>query len=101
MITLHFQSPLSCSGYQSDLLPRSVLKVLLEFARKGSHFIFNGQYYDQIDGVAMGSPLGLSFWPTSLCAILKRSGPLTTVGSYLLLNTKFHWLYSVVLSIVS
>ena len=39
-------------------LPRSVLKVLLEFATKRSHFIFNGQYYDQIDGVAMGSPLG-------------------------------------------
>ena len=39
-------------------LPRSVLKVLLEFVTKKSHFIFNGQYYDQIDGVAMGSPLG-------------------------------------------
>ena len=36
----------------------SVLKVLLEFATKKSHFIFDGQYYDQIDGVAMGSPLG-------------------------------------------
>ena len=39
-------------------LPRSVLKVLLEYATKKSHFIFDGQYYDQIDGVAMGSPLG-------------------------------------------
>ena len=39
-------------------LPYSVLKVLLEFATKRSHFIFSGQYYDQIDGVAMGSPLG-------------------------------------------
>ena len=39
-------------------LPRSVLKVLLEFATKKSHFIFDGQYYDQVDGVAMGSPLG-------------------------------------------
>ena len=29
-------------------LPRSVLKVLLEFVTKKSHFIFNGQYYDQI-----------------------------------------------------
>ena len=38
-------------------LPRSVLKVLLGFATKRSHFVFNGQYYDQIDGVAMGSPL--------------------------------------------
>ena len=39
-------------------LPRSVLKVLLEFATKKSHFIFDGQCYDQVDGVAMGSPLG-------------------------------------------
>ena len=38
-------------------LPRSVLKVMLEFATKKSHFIYDGQYYDQIDGVAMGSPL--------------------------------------------
>ena len=39
-------------------MPRSVLKGLLEFATKKSHFIFEGDYYDQIDGVAMGSPLG-------------------------------------------
>ena len=39
-------------------LPRSVLKDLLQFATKKSHFLFDGQYYDQIDGVAMGSPLG-------------------------------------------
>ena len=39
-------------------LPSSALKKLLEFATKKSHFIFNGQYYDQIYGVAMGSPLG-------------------------------------------
>ena len=37
-------------------LPRSVLKVLLDYASKKSHFMFDGQYYDQIDGVAMGSP---------------------------------------------
>ena len=39
-------------------LPRSVLRKLLEFATKKSHFLFDGQYYDQIDGVAMRSPLG-------------------------------------------
>ena len=39
-------------------LPRLVLKNLLLFATKKSHFAFDGQYYDQIDGVAMGSPLG-------------------------------------------
>ena len=31
---------------------------MLAFATKKSDFIFNGEYYDQIDGVAMGSPLG-------------------------------------------
>ena len=40
------------------VIPRPVLKKLLEFATKKSHFIFDGQYYDQIDGVALGSPLG-------------------------------------------
>ena len=39
-------------------LPRSVLRKLLEFATMKSHFLIDGQYYDQIDGVAMGSPLG-------------------------------------------
>ena len=38
-------------------LPRAVLKNLL-FATKRSHFVFDGQYYDQVDGVAMGSTLG-------------------------------------------
>ena len=40
------------------MLPRSALKDLLVFATKKSHFVFDGQYYDQVDGVAMGSPLG-------------------------------------------
>ena len=39
-------------------VPRSVLKDLFVFATKRSHFVFDGQYYDQIDGVPMGSPLG-------------------------------------------
>ena len=39
------------------LLPPS-LKTLLDFATKKSHFIFDGQYHDQVDGAAMGSPLG-------------------------------------------
>ena len=39
-------------------LPRVVLRKLLEFTTKKSHFLFDGKYNDQIDGVAMGSPLG-------------------------------------------
>ena len=33
-------------------------KQLLTYATKSSCFLFNGAYYCQIDGVAMGSPLG-------------------------------------------
>ena len=36
---------------------RSALQNLLVFGTKNSHFVFHGQYYDQIDDVAMGSPL--------------------------------------------
>ena len=34
------------------------LKQLFNFATSGTHFIFNGSFYDQINGVSMGSPLG-------------------------------------------
>ena len=48
-------------------LPRLVLKNLLKFATKKSHFVFDGQYYDQIDGIAMGSPLGLVLANIFMC----------------------------------
>ncbi len=34
------------------------MKKLFLFATAQTHFLYNGEYYDQIDGVAMGSPLG-------------------------------------------
>ena len=34
------------------------LKQIFNFATSGTHFIFNGSFYGQIDGVSMGSPLG-------------------------------------------
>ena len=42
-------------------LTREDLKELLIICTQQSHFQFNGKYYDQIDGVAMGSPLGPLF----------------------------------------
>ena len=33
-------------------------KKLLIYCVKQNHFVFNGMYHDQVDGVAMGSPLG-------------------------------------------
>ncbi|CAF4176923.1 unnamed protein product [Rotaria sp. Silwood2] len=37
------------------------MKELLDLATKDSHFLSNGQLYDQIDGVSMGSPLAPLF----------------------------------------
>ena len=39
-------------------ITKAELKKLFEFAIWGTHFLFQGTFYDQIDGVAMGSPLG-------------------------------------------
>ena len=38
-------------------LNKSELRSLFTTATAQNHFIFNGSFYDQIDGVAMGSPL--------------------------------------------
>ncbi|CAF2442037.1 unnamed protein product [Rotaria sp. Silwood2] len=40
---------------------RADMKELLDLATEKSHFLFNGQLYDQIDGVSMGSPLAPLF----------------------------------------
>ena len=45
---------------------KSKLKQLLCLALKESFFIFNGLLYEEIDGVAMGSPLGRSLASTFL-----------------------------------
>ncbi len=42
-------------------LTRSELKKFLVTCTQESNFQFNGKFYDQIDGVAMGSPLGPFF----------------------------------------
>ena len=39
-------------------LSKIEFKELLSLATKNSYFIFNRQLYKQVDGVAMGSPLG-------------------------------------------
>ena len=48
--------------YQEKLintkLKRQEFKQLLELCTKEMHFTFNGETYKQLDGVAMGSPLG-------------------------------------------
>ena len=48
-----FSNSNSFKGFSRDEFVK-----LLNLAAKDCHFIFNGKFYDQIDGVAMGSPLG-------------------------------------------
>ena len=50
-------------------LSKTESKEVLSLATKDSHFVFDGTLYKQIDGVAMGSPLGPTlanvFWSTT------------------------------------
>lgn len=42
-------------------IPEHYLRRLLEYATKWTHFLFNNIYYDQCDGVSMGTPLAAIF----------------------------------------
>ena len=48
-------------------IPKAEFCKLLELATQESFFIFNGKYYKQIDGVAMGSPLGPALANAFMC----------------------------------
>ena len=39
-------------------ITKAELKKLFEFTTSVTYFLFQGTFYDQIDGVAMGSPIG-------------------------------------------
>ena len=43
--------------YPNLNITKKELKKLFLFATSQTHFIFNGKFYNHIDGVAMGSPL--------------------------------------------
>ena len=57
--------------FRSSALVNGLDKVdfrkLLNIATKDAFFTFNGEYYEQIDGVAMGSPLGPDMANSFLC----------------------------------
>ena len=48
-------------------LTKTQFRQLLELATKESFILFNGKYYKQTDGVAMGSPLGPTLANIFLC----------------------------------
>ena len=53
-------------------LKRTDFKALLEIATKESCFIFDGKYYSQTDGVAMGNPLGPTMANIFMCHFEKK-----------------------------
>ena len=58
---------LFCRKKKVQGLLKRHFKQLLNLATKSSCFLFNGNYYCQIDGVAMGSPLGPTLANLFLC----------------------------------
>ena len=46
---------------------KNILKKLLEFATSQSIFIFNGNLYNQVDGISMGSSLSPVYANTFMC----------------------------------
>ena len=58
---------LFCNNFYSGKLRRKDLHDLLKLAKTESLFIFDNKLYTQIDGVAMGSPLGPTLANAFLC----------------------------------
>ena len=63
---------ISCNNvFRSSAIVNSLnvgeFRNLLNIATKDAFFTFNGEYYEQIDGVAMGSPLGPDMANSFLC----------------------------------
>ena len=54
-------------------IPKDIFRNLLTLATIESFFKFNNKFYKQIDGVAMGSPLGPAI-ANIFCVILKING---------------------------
>lgn len=55
--TIDIATNIILENYQNIKISRTDLKKLFEFCTSKTHFMFNGNFFDQIDGVAMGSPL--------------------------------------------
>ena len=53
--------------HKYNKIKRSDFRKLLQYAVKDALILFNGKYYIQIDGVAMGSPLGPTLANVFLC----------------------------------
>jgi hypothetical protein len=66
-----------CERYSINLpISTTALKKLLLFCTQNVQFLFNGTFYRQIDGVAMGSPLGPLLANFFMSYIEEKAAPL-------------------------
>ena len=56
--TVNLAVDLLIANEPSIRMSKKQLKKLFLFATSQTHFMYNDEYYDQVDGVAVGSPLG-------------------------------------------
>ena len=70
-------------------ITKKLIKKLFLFATSQTHFIFNNKFYNQIDGVAMGSPLA-----PVLANILMDFYESKWLNEYNLNKTKFYLRYA-------
>ena len=69
-----------CNDNENDPnIHKDVFRNLLNVATKESFFVFNSKFYEQIDGVAMESPLGPALANIYFCAVLKINGSKTAL----------------------
>ena len=71
--TIHLTSDLLFEAKPDLKIRRKDLQKLFQFATSQTNFLFNGSMYDQVDGVAMGSPLA-PIHANIFMDITKRSG---------------------------
>ena len=54
-------------------LNRTELYKMLSFTLKQNHYLFDGKVYNQVDGVAMGSPLGPVMANIFMCELERKA----------------------------
>ena len=66
-------------------IPRHNFCNLLNIAIKETFFMFNNKYYKQVDGVAMGSPLGPALADTFICSFESKWSNLCSIDVILMI----------------
>ena len=76
-INLILDSIFSNNGTDWNGLNRNRLKKLLNWATKSTTFQFDGKFYEQLDGISMGSPIGSFMADVILNHVIDKATNLT------------------------